>query len=556
MRLICCSLLIVAAGPVFCFAQQRDISYDLWLTRSQTITSELIKDSTDLTQSERAELWARLAQKWWRDDPERAHSWLLRSIEIVEPVPNKEKVDERRERLNSANLLFKIAAPLDKKLSERLLAILTQDAAQEAIEERTTDTERLMEVASFLAEKDPQRAAELGALALQLGNPTQIELLILKLRRKDVKLSNALFAQTLAAARKTLNRGLLYSLTQVAFSETLQPAANMIAVPDQLRIELLKLDLTYLQANQINSQNRNSICISIRAFIAPVLAEFDRLLPQQAVIARQSLSQCQSINPLVRQGVDGALRDQPLNTVDSLLKAASDAQDQKVRAVYEFRAALLARQENDFDQALRILDNMSAQSREFAGGSWESYRWEWAALSALNHLKNRDVYGMRIILNAVPTQLQPFAKIAFVRQLPDKRDNDTDPTLELLNDARAGLSRSALSDAERADGYLALLPLAIRFQPKEAIVVLKEAITALNRTEQAKRKTTPNTEDNSLSGAEFVKNLPASLLDMDEYAVNEAVASITSLNIRVQVRLELLRVCLMRLRSGKDVSSQ
>lgn len=162
---------------------------------------------------------------------------------------------------------------------------------------------------------------------------------------------------------------------------------------------------------------------------------------------------------------------------------------------------------------------------------------------------------MRIILNAVPTELQPFAKIAFVRQLPDRRDNDTDPTLELLNDARAGLSRSALSDAEKADGYFALLPLAIRFQPKEAVAVLKEAITALNRTEQAKNKTTPNTEDNSLSGAEFVKNLPASLLDMDEYAVNEAVASITSLNIRVQVRLELLRVCLMRLRNGKDVTS-
>lgn len=392
MRLICCSLLIVAAGPIFCFAQQRDISYDLWLTRSQTITAELIKDSTDLTQSERAELWARLAQKWWRYDPERAHSWLLRSIEIVEPVPNKEKVDERRERLNSTSLLFKIAAPLDKKLSERLLAILTQDAAQEVNEERTTHTERLIEVASFLAEKDPQRAAELGALALQLGNPTEIELLILKLRRKDVKLSNALFAQTLAAARKTLNRELLYSLTQVAFSDTLQPGANTIAVPDQLRIELLKLDLAYLQTDQINSQNRNSICISIGAFVAPVLAEFDRLLPQQAVIARQSLSQCQSINPLARQGVDGALRDQPLNTVDGLLKAASDAQDQKVRAVYEFRAALLARQQNDFDQALTILDNMSAPSREFTGGSWDSYRWEWAALSALSHLKNRDVW--------------------------------------------------------------------------------------------------------------------------------------------------------------------
>jgi hypothetical protein len=73
---------------------------------------------------------------------------------------------------------------------------------------------------------------------------------------------------------------------------------------------------------------------------------------------------------------------------------------------------------------------MSAESREFMGGTWESVRWDWAATAALHHLTTGDVGGMRLIINAVPGDLQPFAKIALVDRLPVARDKDTDPTLE------------------------------------------------------------------------------------------------------------------------------
>jgi hypothetical protein len=161
---------------------------------------------------------------------------------------------------------------------------------------------------------------------------------------------------------------------------------------------------------------------------------------------------------------------------------------------------------------------------------------------------------MRLIINAVPANLQAFAKIAFVRQLPANSDKETDPTLEFLNDARTGLRRSTVSDAEKCGWYFGLLPLVIKFQPTEATAVLKEAVAALNRAEEAKDKNTGNNEGSSLSGSGFSKNLPASLLEMDEYAVKEAVSSITSPTIRVQVRLELLSVCLERLRSSKQAT--
>jgi hypothetical protein len=230
------------------------------------------------------------------------------------------------------------------------------------------------------------------------------------------------------------------------------------------------------------------------------------------------------------------------------LKAADDAKDSKVRTVYQYRAAALAKQQNDFDRALKILDSMSTESREFMGGSWEAYRWDWAATSALRHLKSEDIYGMRLILKAVPTDLQPFAKIAFVDRLPADRNGDTDPTLEFLGDARTGLRRTSVSDAEKSSWYFGLLRLTIKYQPTDATAVLQEAIAALNHADEAEAKKSSHDDRTWFDGS---KVFSASLLEMDEYAVKEAVSSISSATTRVQVRLELLRVCLERLRSSK-----
>ena len=79
-------------------------------------------------------------------------------------------------------------------------------------------------------------------------------------------------------------------------------------------------------------------------------------------------------------------------------------------------------------------------------------------------------------------------------------------------------------------------------------------VAALNRAEQTKDKNTRNNDPSSLAGVEFSKLFPPSLLEMDEYAVKEAVSSITSPEIRVQVRLGLLSVCLARLRDAKQAT--
>ena len=553
------SMAIVIAGSALAqkapSATQQEALANLWLVRSQTITEDLVKDATGFKPSGRALLWARLGQQWWRDDPERARAWILKSIEIVEAVPNRENPAERNLRLATARLLLNIVAPLDQKLSKRLIVILSEDAERVGEAERRENAEGLVEAAISIVDKDPQRAAKLGAIALRVGRPTPIAWLILRLRSRDVKLGDALFAQTIEVARQTLDAELINSLSHSIFLESMQPGAAIPALPDEMRSELLKLDLTFLQANPINAENRDRVCMGVISFIAPVLGHFERLLPQQAPIARQSINLCHSQFPLAQQRIDEALNNQPLNTVEALLKAGDEVEDLKVRTVYQYRAAALAREKNDFERALKIMDSISTEGREFMNGAWENFRVEWAVQSALGYYKSGDLYGMRSIINAAPADLQPLVRIGFVWQLPETRNKETDPTLEFLNEARTGLRRSKFPDAEKWSYFFALLKLTVQYQPAEASGDLKEAMAALNRVEKSKVKESDNDKPDGLDGSGFSRTVPASLLAMDEYAVREAVSSITSPESRAQVRLVLLEGCLEKMRSLRQAGS-
>ena len=526
-------------------AQTRNPARPLWFVRSQGITEELTKDATYLPASEKALLWARLGELWWAEDRKEARLWLLKAVAIVDAVPNREGIDERNLRLNAARSLLQIVGPLDPEISKKLIRILEERSEEEANNEREANADAVIQAAIALVEKNPERAAEMGTLALRIGRPSDIASLIFALRGKDMRLSDALFGQALVAARQTIAPELLHSLTRSAFPTETQTKINMPEVPDVLRQQLLQLHIAFIQANRITPENRNSVCAGVIAFVLPVVAQIDRLLPEQAGLARQSVNQCQSVSPLTQQRVDTNLGQQPLRTIEDFLKASDDAKDLQVRAVYQYRAAALAKEKKDYDRALQILDSMSKEAREFMGGSWEAYRWEWAARLAIIHFKNGELFEMRKVIEGVPNNLQPLAKLAFVHYLPERRNNDTDPTLEYLNDARIGLGRSSLSDTEKSSCYFGLLELTVKYQPDNAIAVLNETVAVLNKAEKARPVNDRKPRESLLEP--ISKNLSATLLEMDEYAVKEAISSISAPDTRVRVRLDLLGACLVRL---------
>ena len=530
-------VLIVLALPCSIFAQrskpapQTDNADELWRVRAQTITDDVLKDTSSLNSLRRALVWAKRAEIWWLADQRRAQTWITSAVEIVEQVPNRESPQERQQRMGTAKFLLNVASRFDQKLSQRLITLVTDVDESTSADDRDGSANSLIHVA--IRTDDPKRAAELGAQALRIGIPSDIADLLFALRGRDVKLADGLFVQALNVARKEESPNLLDALTYAAFPAQKGVAGPVSTPPDNLKAELLKLHAAYLSAHANELQNGLSVCWAVSGFIVPVLPEFDRLLPQEALVVRQTVQKCRAVIPNSREELETPGSSQSLNTVEALLKASAESEISSMRALYQYRAAVIAKDHGDYERAIKILDNMSDESRELMQGSWDAYRWDWAARAALDHFQNGRLVEMNLVLDAVPAKLQPFAKMAFLDRLPVKKLPAGTPTIQFLNEAATGLRKSSMAESEKYDWYFGLLKLTLRYQRSDAVPVFKEAIASLNRATTADAK--------FLDTNQFANFLPASLLEMDEFAVKETLASVTNLEARTQLRLQLLR---------------
>lgn len=508
----------------------------LWRVRSQNITDDLLKDAADLSSLQRALLWMKLAQRWWPDDQRRARTWITNAIEVVEQVPNKETPEEREKRLQTARDLLTMVTSLDQKYIKRLMTVLTSETRSS----RSDTAGALIDAAVAVVDEDPKRAAEIAAMALRTGAPQNLDQLAFRLRERDPKLADSLFVQALAVAKQQNTPDkLVNSLMYIAFPAQRGIRDKVSVPPEPLRVELLQMLLGLLNSNPENDKDQNSNCAFV-GWISPLFGEFERLLPQQFQVLRQAVNKCQSVSPLMDQLLDDNTRSQPLNTVESLLNAAADAKDMQVRTVYKHRAATLAVEHKDYELALKIMDDMSKEEREFMGESWDSWRWNWAADGAIEHYKNSRFREMNLMLDAVPSDLQPFAKAGFIVWLPEGAVSETAPIIQILNDAIAGVRRSNIPEEQKYNWSFGLLRATVKYQFAEANAVLKDSISSLNKVK----------EGNELSAVDwYFRTVGPSLVEMDEFVVKDAVASVTLAQTRAQLRLSLLRATLERMRS-------
>jgi hypothetical protein len=531
MRHACACVIFMALLATFGggtgFTQRRDSEYQLWLVRTQTLTADLLKDAADLTSMQRAVLWVKLAQRWWREDPKRGRTWITNAIDVVEQVPNKETPQEREDRLDTARVLLTIVTPLDQKPAKRLLTVLASDKSTD--NERSAAANALIDAAVAVVKDDPKRAAELGALALRTGQPSNnIRDLLFPLRAWDPKLADSLFIQALSLVKQGPPGRLLNSLLYVAFPAQRGISDDVPVPPDPLRIELLQV-LVDLLARPAGDK------CGVVIWISPLFTEIERLLPKQWPVVRQAINQCRSTStsPLEQRQIDDATRTQPLDTVESFLKAAADAKDTEVRTDYQYRAANLAVEHKDYERAIKLLEDMP---KEVRSDSWDLHRWQWAADGAIEHYKNRRFGEMNLMLDAVPPDFQPLAKTAFVQWLPEQAGSETGPIIQILNDALKGLRRSNIP--EKYHWYFGLLRSTIKYQPAEANAVLKDAIASLNQVK----------EGTALDATDYTRYIGPPLLEMDEFIVKDALASVTLVPMRAKLRLALLHATLQRMR--------
>lgn len=531
-------------------ARQENALPDLWLMKAHRLTDELVKDADALGARERALLWARLGEVWWREDGGRARAWMQKAVEAAESVPHREGAAERAERLSLARELLRVVAPKDKALRARLLSVFTADTERPAAAEGNVNADALMQTAVAVLKQDPPLAAELGAASLRAGYSSQVPELLWGLRARDPKLADALFVQALAAARASYHTELLNSLRYVAFTDFDNRRPKIPEPPDALRADLLRVYLEFIRRASEAGAVQPSTCVSAASFVSPLLPYYDQLLPQQAAFVREVATKCKaSPDQFTRQRTGDALREQVLDTAESLLEAAAKTESTEGRTAYLYRAAQMAAGQRDLNRALEVLDRIDAEARKIMGGMWEKTRTEWAAALAHENLKRDDVQGMHMALGSSPSELRPLVDIVFAQRLPAEESRVS--AEEFIREARKELGRVKLPDAERAMWYVRLLKLYAKHVPSYAPDVLKEAVAAINRADKPASAFGPERRGVvalDYDGAEGFP--PVSLLENNEPTTLEIIGTLESPNSRARARLSLLKASLERHRES------
>ncbi len=245
----------------------------------------------------------------------------------------------------------------------------------------------------------------------------------------------------------------------------------------------------------------------------------------------------------MRQRVDDALREKPLETMDDLLEEADKTDNRDAGTAYRFRAAQMAAGQRDFKRAIEILDRIDGEARKIMGGMWEKSRTEWTASLAYQSLARSDVQQVDQILGSAPPDLRPLAQIVFTQKL-SVGESRVSPGA-LLAEARKELGRVNLPGGERVAWYVRLVKLYAKHLPLYAPDVLREAVAVINGVDKSGSAfDAAHGPGAALSYDGAAELLPVSMLEDNDLVTLEAVGTIESPVSRSQARLALLNASL------------
>lgn len=543
-RLAASALLLAGLPPVAAQDRRPAELPDPLLVRARAVSDDLNADAPSLLPHDRALLWARLGELWWRDDERRARALWLKAVEEVEAAPEQEEALARARRLAAARALLPVVGRRERSLGERLSAVLAAKpkSAQGTDQERERNAGALANAALEVLDADPRRAAELGSASFRAGGNSGQSTLLMRLHTKDAGLAAALFREGLAAARASHGYDLWLALAGAAFPHRLYfPPFPGPVFPEEMRAETLRALAENLLRAPASEEDDRKVC-GFAWTAASLVEEFTALLPQQEGAVRAAISRCrQQMNPDARSHLDGRMDAQKLKTPDDYLREAADAGDERLRAYYLMQAAYIAYSGGDPDRAIEITEGVGLKQREEFSEVWETGRWNFAAASLLKHFKAGDRQMLRRVLDAVPPKLRAFALIYFLNELAESKPRDF-PT-ELLGEARLLLAKY---EGPEPVPYLwmSLARLHAAYLPADGPRVLSEAVAGANRWSRTRPA---GAAEKSHEFPEYPwagTELPVALVEADEPGVTSAVAAIDDRLMRCWARLGLLKALL------------
>ena len=500
-----------------------------WSERAQLLTDDLLSDTKALNTYDRAAFWGRLAEAWWKEDPQRARAWLLNGVKLVESSPAV-GLTEQSCRLVAVRALLTVAGANAPDLSDRLTAILDKHLDRNNNQQASENATALVDAGLASLATNPVEAGKLGAKSLDFGFSFRLANLLWRLRNRDQAAGDALFNQLLGVAKSTreinLVSMLLHAAVQGPYSTDEHRAAVLAVITEHI--------------HSIPRLERSPTLCSLAVLAGRHISEVDKLFPERAQRIRAAIEAC----TLSGNSGNSGSNNQPQSrdeepTVEQYLKAAERAQSDEQKDTILTTAADWAAMQKDFERAIKILDSISLDGRKRLGERWDVRRWNHAASAACGYLKADDLPAMTRTIDNTPADLKAYVRLTIVSEClsPGGPINPID----LLGPARNELENAA--GDKRISWYMSMVRLYAKHSPTAAPAVLTEAVTAINRTYEQKPAECSSETGNVFANSLFAMSyrLPASLLEEDDAGVRYALGSVTAVDKRSMLRLQLLK---------------
>src|ERR1700752_71166 len=520
-----------------------DLQYRRTLTETQIeqVSNDLIKDATLFQPVERAILWSRLGELWWKTDAPRARRFLSKAVEDLEAATAANNTAGGSQATDSAQLIgairvaLRIIAARDQKLSDRLQPLLTtlaENKGNAASSNSNYIADALVEAGMQVVSENPARAAQLGSASLRYGDASKFNLLLIELRERNSKLADDLFTEALNAAQLLQNLNLVSSLTFAAFTSNYNPNIKATPPSSQLRASLLNTIIKGAVQADLDEKQRDC---SYAFLIVPLLNEVDRFVPQQGPPVRNAVARCKSVAP----GSDETLRNQPLKTAEDFLSAARNAESVELRVLFLSRAGQAAGKSGNLDLAISVLDGMSREEREAMGDAWDPIRVQYGTLAATRRYENKDFAAMERIISAVPQELQPFVPLNLAEAILGQESEKNTLVIDLLSRTRRNFEKLEHPDFNTFYPYMSLVRAYGKVSPQDAYSVFREAVKSINRATVA-LKDKPDSSEQTARGQFEPLDIPAELVQLSAFDLIGIVSSVDSAALRTRLRLSLL----------------
>ncbi|MGH3849842.1 MAG: hypothetical protein ACRDRT_09080 [Pseudonocardiaceae bacterium] len=273
-RVIACLLLLQPAWLAAQAPAKSSSAAELELRnfRTESVTRDIVSDSSLLGNYDRAVLWAQLGSLWWKEDQAKARKWLQKAVEVTRRTDQKENEGERKDRRALIRILIPIVTPLESDLASQMAENLADSDQNNKVDNETA--EALVKSALAVIGTNPTLAAKLGSAAIRAGDTYLIFRLLRSFQVRDANLSNALFDDVLTAAQSRLSEVLINNSIAYAF-----PRLSDHGAPDSVPVALKLRVLNIVRARMSSNGDEQTTC-HIAAAAAPLAEEYGRLSPE------------------------------------------------------------------------------------------------------------------------------------------------------------------------------------------------------------------------------------------------------------------------------------